>query len=177
MTSSTSRLFISVSEQNAYFKVIGSGNVHLSVMFKACLNRLHAKGVNRFCIILNECPMMDSTFLGILVGFCRQLDEKAADRGAHADKMILYSPTKRVLDSIENLGFGYLFKVTDETDQTFDFQEVPRENVDRKEFTRHSLEAHQNLMDLNPDNIPKFKDVTRFLEEELNSSQDSDQQF
>jgi len=37
----------------------------------------------------------------------------------------------------------------------------------REEMSRTCLEAHQLLMSINPDNIPKFKDVTQFLAEDL----------
>ena len=35
------------------------------------------------------------------------------------------------------------------------------------ESTRTCLEAHQTLMNVNPANIPKFKDVTKFMAEDL----------
>ena len=39
--------------------------------------------------------------------------------------------------------------------------------ISKKEMSRNSLEAHRTLMDLNPANIPKFKDVAQFLAEDL----------
>ena len=36
-----------------------------------------------------------------------------------------------------------------------------------EQITRTSLEAHQTLMAVNPDNVERFKDVTRFLAEDL----------
>ena len=40
-------------------------------------------------------------------------------------------------------------------------------NGDRKEISRTCLEAHQTLMDINPANVPKFKEVAQFLAEDL----------
>ena len=34
-------------------------------------------------------------------------------------------------------------------------------------MTRNCLEAHETLMEINPANVNKFKDVTRFLAEDL----------
>jgi len=44
-------------------------------------------------------------------------------------------------------------------------------NPSREEITRTSLEAHQALMAANPDNVPRFKDVTLFLAEDLKNLQ------
>ena len=37
----------------------------------------------------------------------------------------------------------------------------------KRELAEASLEAHRTLMHLNPENVPRFKDVTKFLEEDL----------
>jgi len=34
-------------------------------------------------------------------------------------------------------------------------------------LTEASLEAHKLLMEVNPDNVPKFKDVAQFLAEDM----------
>jgi hypothetical protein len=40
-------------------------------------------------------------------------------------------------------------------------------NPTHEELTRTSLEAHQTLMEVNPENVARFKDVTQFLAEDL----------
>ena len=40
-------------------------------------------------------------------------------------------------------------------------------NPTHKEITSTSLEAHQTLMAVNPENVNRFKDVTKFLAEDL----------
>jgi hypothetical protein len=40
-------------------------------------------------------------------------------------------------------------------------------DADKRELTETSLEAHKALMALNPENIPRFKDLEKFLEEDL----------
>ena len=37
----------------------------------------------------------------------------------------------------------------------------------KEEVTRACLEAHQTLMNINPANVPKFKEVSQFLAEDL----------
>ncbi|MEC8929197.1 MAG: hypothetical protein VX705_08305, partial [Verrucomicrobiota bacterium] len=40
-------------------------------------------------------------------------------------------------------------------------------SADKRELAETSLDAHRLLMELNAKNIPRFKDVTRFLKEDL----------
>jgi hypothetical protein len=42
--------------------------------------------------------------------------------------------------------------------------------VSKEDLSKTCLEAHQTLMAVNPDNIPKFKEVTQFLAEDLKKS-------
>ena len=51
----------------------------------------------------------------------------------------------------------------------FDGQMEDTESVDagKRELAEASLEAHRILMGINSENVPRFKDVTKFLEEDL----------
>ena len=49
----------------------------------------------------------------------------------------------------------------------FDLAPANRGASDKESLARNSLEAHQTLMDIDPANIPKFKDFTQFLREDL----------
>ncbi len=42
-----------------------------------------------------------------------------------------------------------------------------RMDATKRELAKASLEAHRLLMEINPDNVPKFQDVTKFLAEEV----------
>ena len=71
---------------------------------------------------------------------------------------------------LDNLGILHLFKIVRgpvPDPNGMNRLEQPAANPDKKEVSRTCLEAHRLLMEINPDNIPKFKDVTRFLEEDL----------
>ena len=45
---------------------------------------------------------------------------------------------------------------------------------DKTELTHTSLKAHLTLIDVNPGNEAKFKEVTRFLEEDLKRQEAAD---
>jgi hypothetical protein len=106
---------------------------------------------------------MDSTFLGVLVGLNRTLGQSESDGG-----FSLYRPTEQVRVLLDNLGILELFSTAESLDQAEAAEPVEAgEAPDKTEFTRSSLEAHRTLIDANPENESRFKEVTRFLEEDL----------
>ena len=71
---------------------------------------------------------------------------------------------------LDNLGVLHLFCLV--TGSNLSPEQCVRPDVGnapptREDLCRTSLEAHKTLMEINPDNIPKFKDVTQFLAEDL----------
>jgi anti-sigma B factor antagonist len=112
---------------------------------------------------------MDSTFLGVLAGFGMKLNPN----GAPAERGIeLHGATARVSELLENLGAAHLFKLTaGELKLPGDVKtSVPESiNPSHEQIARTSLEAHQTLMAMNPENVARFKDVAQFLAEDLKS--------
>jgi hypothetical protein len=83
------------------------------------------------------------------------------------------NPNTRIAELLENLGVIHLFKIRIGT------LDLPKEvathtpaqaNPTREEVSRNCLEAHRTLMEISPDNVPKFKEVTQFLAEDLKKS-------
>ena len=106
---------------------------------------------------------MDSTFLGVLVGLNRTLGQSEP-----GGSFSLYRPTEPVRVLLDNLGILELFSTAESLDKAEAAETVEAgEAPDKTELTRTSLEAHQTLTDANPENEAKFKEVTRFLEEDL----------
>ena len=82
----------------------------------------------------------------------------------------LLNPSERVSGLLENLGVAQLFPVAKGAPiATGDLKPVAQQpcNPDRAELQRTSLEAHQLLVRLDPRNGARFKDVCKFLEEDL----------
>jgi hypothetical protein len=71
---------------------------------------------------------------------------------------------------LENLGVIHLFKLTQGPLQPPAGTQTHASNPlypSREEVTQSCLDAHRTLMAANPDNIPRFKDVAKFLAEDL----------
>jgi anti-sigma B factor antagonist len=154
-------------------KIAGRANFTYGPDFKTLLTELVRKGCDHFIIDLSECVLMDSTFLGILAGFGLKLNKAGAPDGHGIE---LLNPNSRIADLLENLGALHLFKVTTGTLQLpgdVSVQTPEAINPTRQQITRTCLEAHQSLVAANPDNAVRFKDVTRFLAEDLKNRENS----
>jgi anti-anti-sigma factor len=152
-------------------KIAGRANFTYGPDFKTLLTELVRNGCDHFIIDLSDCALMDSTFLGILAGFGLKLNKAGAVDGHGIE---LLNPNSRIADLLENLGALHLFKVTTGTLQLpedVSVQTPDAVNATRQQITRTCLEAHQSLVDANPDNAMRFKDVTRFLAEDLKNRQ------
>ena len=136
--------------------------------FKTLINTLREQGHKRFVLEVSECQLMDSTFLGVLAGLGLKFND---ERNGHEPASLeLLNPSDRIFDLIENLGIEHLFQIhKGATPEVGELSPVgkPGSAPDRTETTRICLEAHRLLMEINPANVAKFKDVAKFLEEDL----------
>jgi len=169
MNALATNLSVWAGDKVAVIKIAGRANFTSSVDFKALVHGLRSKGYTRFILDLGGCLLMDSTFLGVLAGMGLKFSE--ARNGELPAQIELLQPNDRISDLLENLGVVHLFTVTRGTSPTGLAPEsmvdlVPA-SVDENQVARTCLEAHQTLMDINPANIPKFKDVALFLAEDL----------
>jgi anti-sigma B factor antagonist len=164
---SSASVSVFIGKNVAYIRVGGRANFACSPDFKTLLDRLAQKGYGHFVIELQKCALMDSTFLGVLAGFGIKLnpDGAPAERGIE-----LLNATERVKELLENLGAVELFKLTTgELKLPDDVKSCEPESINptHEQIARTSLEAHQTLMAMNPDNVARFKDVAQFLAEDL----------
>jgi len=167
MAITSAKILVLADDNFACVKIMGRANFTYGPDLKAVLTGLAQKGYGRFIIDLSECALMDSTLLGILAGFGLKITQTATPGQCGVE---LLNPNSRIADLLENLGAIHLFKVTTEPSRLPNDAQIEKAtslNPTREQITRTCLEAHQSLMAMNPDNIARFKDVTRFLAEDL----------
>ncbi|MDR3458310.1 MAG: STAS domain-containing protein [Verrucomicrobiae bacterium] len=166
-------LSVLVGKKIACIRIAGRANFASSPDFKTLLSELAGKGYKHFVIDLTDCVLMDSTFLGVLAGFGIKLNPQ----GAPAERGIeLLNATVRVAELLENLGAAHLFRMktgTLEMPEAVQTCQPESINPTHEQITRTSLEAHQTLMAMNPENVARFKDVAQFLAEDLKSLEKS----
>jgi len=170
---SSASLSILVGKNFACVRIRGRANFACSPDFKTLLNELGQKGYAHFIIDLNECVLMDSTFLGVLAGFGMKLNSSCRPDGRGLE---LHNPSARVAELLENLGAAHLFKISSgplQLPQDVHTSVPESKSPSHEEIARTSLEAHETLMAMNPENVARFKDVAQFLAEDLKSLEKS----
>jgi anti-anti-sigma factor len=173
MSAPSANLRVLVGKNFVCVRIAGRANFTSSPDFKTLLAELAQKGYARFIIDLSGCVLMDSTFLGVLVGFGLKINPKGVPGDCNIE---LLNANDRVTELLENLGALHLFKVTSGPLQLpDDVKTCTPESVNptREEITRTSLEAHETLMAMNSENVTRFKDVTQFLAEDLKNLEKS----
>lgn len=163
MATSVNQVLVSVADRAAMFRLRGRATAKESTGFKAAADGLRSRSLAHFVIDLTECESMDSTFIGVLTGLSRRVHR---DAGA-AGKVELVNPTAVVRRQLDDLFVLDQFTVSECPLAPAGFEQVPTGTTNKAELCRLMLEAHQTLMDANAANVPKFKQVAEFLEEDL----------
>jgi anti-sigma B factor antagonist len=169
------KLLVWVAERLACIKIEGRANFSSSIDFKVLINELQQKGFHCYIIDLSECVLMDSTFLGVLAGFGLKMGQDPST--TNGQTIELFNPNPRISELLDNLGVLHLFKVFNGS------LSLPQEMAAHvpaavaapspEELKRNCLEAHRILMNISPDNVPKFKEVAQFLAEDLKKDKTS----
>ncbi len=176
MTNTMPSLLVAVSDHSAVVKVVGRANFTTSVSFKRLVGELRHRGFHNFLLDLSECVTMDSTFLGVLAGTAIRLSDPVTSESAIspataapvASRLKLLNPNQRVSDLLDNLGISDLFETLQcDGPAPATMVTAPTASPSRQELSQTCLDAHRLLMDLNPENVTKFRDVTQFLAEDL----------
>jgi anti-anti-sigma factor len=181
-----SKILVARSADLGFIKVVGRGSFQNSGCLKAFYQQLLKEGVSRFVVDLDACTYLDSTFLGILLGLGLKLKE--AGNGL----LHILNANPRNLELLRNLGLDRLIHIEGSGGVGLGggvrggngsggqaihmngngvkeelLEEMPCPVPTRAEAAPTILEAHVNLMEFDPRNVPKFKDVVEFLREDL----------
>lgn len=168
-----SKILVARSADLGFIKVVGRGSFQNSGCLKAFYQQLLKDGVRRFVVDLEACTYLDSTFLGILLGLGLKLKE------CGAGLLHILNANARNLELLRNLGLDRLIHIAGVNEGRDNgaavlngvkeglMKEMPCPVPTRAEAAPTILEAHENLMEFDPRNVPKFKDVVEFLREDL----------
>ena len=168
-----SKILVARSADLGFIKVVGRGSFQNSGCLKAFYQQLLKEGVRRFVVDLDACTYLDSTFLGILLGLGLKLKE------CGAGLLHILNANARNMELLRNLGLDRLIHIAGNEVSNGSIsghlnglkegpmKEMPCPVPTRAEAAPTILEAHENLMEFDPRNVPKFKDVVEFLREDL----------
>ena len=155
-----------------WIRVEGKGSFQNSPELKEFALHMIKRGTTRFVIDLENCPVMDSTFMGTLVGIVRNQNP------APESSLEVLNVNARNLQLIQSLGLDQLLTLDTDGSQWPDIRhqvasmidsENRLEHIDLEKRTNneHVLEAHQQLSTANKENVTRFHDVIEFLKKEM----------
>lgn len=157
-----------------WIRVEGKGSFQNSAELKNYSTHMIEKGAERFVIDLENCPVMDSTFMGTLLGIARSLG------GAEESKVEIINANFRNVQLLNNLGLDQILLVDVEgnswpdirreiSDHVNSFECLDHIEIDKQESAEQVLEAHRELTKADSKNVPRFQEVIEFLEQELHN--------
>jgi len=159
---------IQVAELGPYMwvRVDGKGSFQNAADLKSFAFQMIATGRSRFVIDLCRCPMMDSTFMGTLVGIAIRLPEQSS-----SGKLTVVNANDRNAHLLENLGLTKIFPVQKDTagfeeqasQVTNLLEATPTLDLPVEQRSQEVLEAHETLSEVSEENRKRFKDVVEFL--------------
>jgi anti-sigma B factor antagonist len=162
-----SSIQVGVSGPAVWVRVEGKGSFLNSGNLKEFAQEMVNRGYREFVIDLENCAMMDSTFMGTMAGVALRLKELG-----HGHLHVVHCGN-RSLELLSGLGLDQIFSIhsNGSTAPKCDSLE-PVPNADRsaeqkKERAQTMLEAHEALCQAAPENFPRFKDVLDYLKQDL----------
>lgn len=168
MSETGTHLHYAVIGEWVWIRVSGRANCVLAAELLALVQEFRNVGRRRYALDLRECALMDSSFLGMLGGLEQDLGAGKLESGEFALELV--QPNERVTELIRSLGLDEYFKLLS-AHRDFPEQWIPVPpsggQLSHIDCSKISLEAHQVIVQLNPANEPKFRDVIQFLKEDV----------
>lgn len=157
-------LYYKEINNDVFVKAVGHITASLSVDLRdKILERLAQTPVPQsFYIDLSECEYMDSTFMGLLVGFHKRF------RQLTSKNLVILRPSAECQKLLQGLGILRLMQVIkDETPPSPQDWVLITKN--QSPTTEILLNAHQNLSEISEENEKKFSVLQNILKQKLES--------
>ena len=161
----TPSILVGCNQKVVCIRVQGKGSFQNSTGIKDFAAAMILRGHRDFVVDLAGCPVMDSTFMGTLAGIAHRL-LRLGQGGLH----ILHA-NERNTNLLEGLGLDQLVSLDGRTAPLLDDEaheeQLPAGAADKRTTTETMIAAHQALVDADPNNLCKFKDVLDYLKQDL----------
>jgi anti-sigma B factor antagonist len=157
-------ILVGVAGKTVHVKVQGKGSFQNSPALKEFARQMLDRGYRVFVIDLADCPVMDSTFMGTLAGIALRLRE------TEGGVLRVRNVNERNHDLLRNLGLDNLFQIEacEDREAVSEPAMLPnRPAISKSEHAECMIEAHEALVDADPENLARFKDVLEYLRHDL----------
>ncbi len=155
-------LEVAIQGTDAFIRVSGRGSFKGGPAVKQFGTTAVDRGCRRLVVDLRACVGMDSTFMGVLAGLALAARRKGGS-------LVLRAVSDKNANLIRTLGLSHLVSIEAAAGPLV----PPGNRLDTATDTRTLAEtmviAHETLVEVSADNLPKFKDVLAYLKEDLNN--------
>jgi len=158
-------ILVGTADRTVLVRVEGKGTFLNSTGLKEFAKEMTNRGFRDFVVDLKNCPVMDSTFMGILAFVAMRL------RKLGSGEMRAINLNDRNRDLLCNLGLDQLFTISAADEVQCAPQPLPVDAADKRTQKMTMLEAHEAVIEANPANAAKFKDVLDYLKQDLPPAQ------
>ena len=162
-----SSIQVGVNGPAVWVRVEGKGSFLNSGNLKEFAQEMVTRGYREFVIDLENCAMMDSTFMGTMAGVALRLKELG-----HGHLHVVHCGA-RSQELLSGLGLDQIFSIHSNGSAAPDCQSLgePAQptvaDEGKKEQAQTMLEAHEALCQASPENFLRFKDVLDYLKQDL----------
>jgi anti-anti-sigma regulatory factor len=173
------QLAVMMHDRTAYVRLRDRGSFKISKAMKQFGVSAIETNVEKIVLDLSECVGMDSTFMGVLAGLAFRLKQKNGGR------LQMINLTARTRGLLATLGLDQLVDthMAGATPQEFEtvfsgagqLDTLGHDDASRRETAEMMLEAHENLVQVSPENLPRFKDVLTFLREDIKKAHEGEE--
>ncbi len=165
--SKTSAILVGSIGATVWIKVEGRGNFENSPNIKNLARTMISKGRSAFVLDLQNCELMDSTFLGTLASVAFNL------RDIKGGTLRVVHANERNFSLLESLGLDHLFEIEAGAAPAAPLELNHAAGLGERSIGDQRaviLAAHEALVEADPRNATRFRDVIEFLRTEIAES-------
>ena len=152
---------VGVSDRTVWVRVEGKGSFLNSTGLKQFSKEMTNRGYRQFVVDLKQCPVMDSTFMGMLTGISLRLRELGSG------ELRVMNLNERNRELLCSLGLDGFFTMGHSAENGAANEPLPEPAESKQARAETMLEAHEAVVAANPANETKFKDVLEYLKQDL----------
>ena len=166
-----SSIQVGVNGPAVWVRVEGKGSFLNSGNLKEFAQEMVNRGYREFIIDLENCAMMDSTFMGTMAGVALRLKELGKGH------LHVVHCGNRSRELLSGLGLDQIFSIHSNGASAPECSQLQGEPVrdaveqQKMEQARTMLEAHEALCTAAPENFLRFKDVLDYLKQDLHQEE------
>lgn len=167
-------LLVTIQKNCAMIKVNGYGSFKEGPAIKRFGAAAQDVGCTLIIFDMENCQGMDSTFMGVMAGLALRIQESVNGR------VVAMNLSQKTFSLLETLGLNRII-ICYKTGQLPDeFRSLLADIMDLEELSLASdklgslttmLAAHRDLVAVSTENLPRFKDVISYLDQDLKAMQ------